>query len=242
MRTNGYESDGRESVALTVESEETSGAAPMRGRRRISLKMLVAMITALAVIVSAVVFIPRLGGDHEDRAEQYAKAYYTADYRGIKKGLPYDVDQMFYDMVWTRSQQEGSSWAAACDEFGQDRTDFGEDSGSMLKTLCKATYKEMREDSNGTYWVRTTAIHSIPMSKDEIAAFVQSNNEAYASYGVRLEEYMAVSRLRKAYRVDVRVVQKYWEDRDPDEWLEEYVVVRYKGQWKVLTIFNPDMY
>jgi len=83
---------------------------------------------------------------------------------------------------------------------------------------------------------------AIEEAREEIAAFLQDNNEKYQRYGVKLDDYIDVEKLRKAYRVDVRVLQKYWEDRDPDEWLESVVVARYKGQWRVLTIFDPDIY
>jgi len=206
------------------------------------VKAVIAVVVALALLIGSFALISLKGGDVEDRAARYIKAYYTADYRRLRTSFHYDVDEMFNDMIWVRSQQEGQSWESACKEFGQGYTDFSKAEDSMLKALCKATYEVMRKDSNGTYQVTATAVHATPMEKEEIAAFLQDNNEKYQRYGVKLDDYIDVEKLRKAYRVDVRVLQKYWEDRDPDEWLESVVVARYKGQWRVLTIFDPDIY
>lgn len=92
------------------------------------------------------------------------------------------------------------------------------------------------------YVVTTEVIRSYEINQDKIERVVDEiEEELNFDYGFEIDDYMDITKIKKAYQVKVRV--SVYEPSDDEEWPAETLtctVVKYKGKWRVLTGFISD--
>lgn len=202
---------------------------------------LIACALALIVVIVGVVSIISMAtaGNYEKVAVKYAESYFRADYDGIKDSLPYDVDEMFYDMFRAMCREQDMSLEEGYEEFEEEFEISINGADDLLPKYCDG-YARMISDENEEYSIEVEVSDTRELEDYEIEAAIDENNYYYSEWGVDLGDYVDEDKIKKGYEVQLSVTFDNGEYVDTEE--ITYTVVKYGGKWKVLTIFNPDMY
>lgn len=170
-------------------------------------------------------------------AVQYAKSYYVADYEGIRECLPYDVDAMFGDMFCTMYEKDGMSLEEAYEDLERDLDIQINGPDDLLSQYCDGYARMIRDEQVS---VDVEVLDARKLQDDEIRDAFERNNQRYLEWDVELRDYVKEDEIHEAY--EVLLFFAYNEEGDVYRDNLTYTVVKYKGKWKVLTIFDPNMY
>lgn len=197
-------------------------------------------IVVFAVVILGVLLGIRTAtaGDYKKVAIKYAESYYIADYKGIKECLPYDVDEMFYDMFREICKGDDMTLEEGYAELEEEFDVRIKGANDLLPKYCEAYAREI-EDGYDEYSIEADVEDVVELSHYEIEAVIEENNDYYEEWGVELDDYIDADKIKKGYSVTLSVIFDEGEDIYTEEMT--YTVVKYKGKWKVLTIFDPDI-
>ncbi len=194
-------------------------------------------IAAVAVVVAVVlILVFTLGaGNPRDAVQNFAESMTQHDYKGIKKGLIYDLDQMLYDSFAAHCMEEGMSMTQGLAELSSDYGYVFTDPKKLGRDMCE--YAKMQR-AQSLYTSTVTASTPRPITTMQMYEALEELAQDMKYMDVNLYNYVNPAEIKEAYEVDVLI---NWRDSmygDSDQELETLVVVKYKGQWKVLCPFD----
>ena len=89
--------------------------------------------------------------------------------------------------------------------------------------------------------VTTEVTRSYEIPDYQVEELLNDITEEWLRYDFYIDDYIDKSEIKEAYRVKVRV--SVYEPSDDEDWSPEtftYTIVKYEGEWKVLTDFVSD--
>ena len=209
------------------------------------------LVVIIACIVAAV--IVGVGGffavslitaeDHEEVAENYAKASLNADYDGITSRIAFDIDEMFYDMlIMEYMEDDDLTEEEAFEELKEEAKEEGDididDEDEVFEKWCESRAKSL-EDSKYSYKIEVKDSEKI--DNDELEEMIEDLKEEFEEEGLKLKDYMDVDDIKEAYEVELSIKTK---SDDADDWGEpierSFTVVKMGMKWKVLDFSMID--
>lgn len=183
-------------------------------------------VVVLAILVIGVVSIIRVvtAENYEEVAVKYAESYYVADYEGIKECLPYDVNEMFFDMFCNMCRDDDLSLAEGYKNVEEElgvRVNGAED---LLPKYCAGYAQVIYEESVS---VEAEVLSTRKLEDYEIRVAIDENNDYYSEWGGNLSDYVEEDKIKKGY--EVQLTFTYDEEGDVYSGNITYTVVKYGG-------------
>ena len=199
------------SRSIIEDSRKKPGSNNDHKNRLIGICVCVGIMALIAGIIITV--ITKIRGDgYKEVAEKYATALVQENIAEINQYLPYDLKDLMGE-----------------EDFNEECEDFEEESNDERMTIHTTAINAVKIDSNEE-------------KDDLIDDFISQINNEWGWTGVVNDNIIDTKKIKQAYKVTVKV-NVYEKDED-EHWPTEsftYTIIKYKGEWKVLTAVNEDL-
>ena len=196
----------------------------------------VALAVVIALVGAIVAFSSKGKNDksevsndsYEDVAKKYAKAKAEFDYKAAFKYAAGDMEQYMEDYFEYISDMQDMTLDEWYEEMEEEYNTKINSVYDVLECQAEETKEEMIDDY-GKYKVKVEIVSSKELTELKLKDIIDGDEVLFDYKAV--EDYIDTVKIKKGYKVKVKITIDGEDDTDSQT--EEYIVVKYKGEWKV---------